>query len=431
MIRSTPSSIRRLLTHRSLSLLAIALVFGLALRSYQTPTEPRFALDSDTVPAAHASPLFESGFASDGITQLVHAPAVAETAEGKLLAVWFAGSREGATDVNIYGATFENGEWSEDRIITSPTLASQSLKRYIKKVGNPVIARGPDDRLWLTFVTVTAGGWATSSINLAISDDHGETWSTPRKLVTSPFLNISTLVKGTPRFYEDGSMALPIYHELIGKFGELLRVSTDGEILSKTRITSGTDSLQPVVLPGATDNAIALLRHSGSIDEREVLLARTDDGGKTWTEATGTGLPNPNAAIAATRLPDGRIMAVANDTAKDRFRLALMVADADGTNWTTVRHLEDDTILHHSGLNADDYGIIMADALADEGAPEDRIAANAEAAVHSQCRRVSCRFQYDYPYLIRSGDTFHLLYTWNKTYIKHTRFNMAWLESQI
>ena len=43
-----------------------------------------------------------------------------------------------------------------------------------------------------------------------------------------------------------------------------------------------------------------------------------------------------------------------------------------------------------------------------------------------------CGFEFSYPYLIqaRNGD-FHLVYTWNRSFIKHVRFTPAWLDQQM
>ena len=43
---------------------------------------------------------------------------------------------------------------------------------------------------------------------------------------------------------------------------------------------------------------------------------------------------------------------------------------------------------------------------------------------------VDAYHEFSYPYLIRYGDGhYQLLYTWNRTHIKHVRFNRAWLET--
>src|SRR5690606_9209086 len=43
-----------------------------------------------------------------------------------------------------------------------------------------------------------------------------------------------------------------------------------------------------------------------------------------------------------------------------------------------------------------------------------------------------CEFKYEYPTLIRSQNGYyHLVYSWNNTFIKHVVFNHAWLESRL
>jgi predicted neuraminidase len=38
-------------------------------------------------------------------------------------------------------------------------------------------------------------------------------------------------------------------------------------------------------------------------------------------------------------------------------------------------------------------------------------------------------FEFSYPHLVRTGSgDFHLVYDWNRTFIKHVWFNSAWLE---
>src|SRR5258708_5259663 len=41
-------------------------------------------------------------------------------------------------------------------------------------------------------------------------------------------------------------------------------------------------------------------------------------------------------------------------------------------------------------------------------------------------------FEFSYPSLIQTrGGDFHLVYDWNRTLIKHVRFNRAWLDQQL
>src|SRR5712692_3957064 len=138
-------------------------------------------------------------------------------------------------------------------------LAQRQLRRTVRKLGNPVAGRDRAGRLCLFFVSVSVGGWAGSAMNLMVSEDEGETWSPPRRLVASPFFNISPLVKGPPLQFSDGTIGLPVYHEMAGKFGELLRLDAEGHAVRKTRLSWGRSSLQPVILPWSETGAVGFM----------------------------------------------------------------------------------------------------------------------------------------------------------------------------
>src|SRR5262249_39394169 len=143
----------------------------------------------------------------------VHSATAIELSDGTLRAFWYGGTREGASDVAIYTSAYSGGAWTPESVIVRREQAQRQLQRYLRKLGNPVAGRDPRGRVWLFYVSVSVGGWAGSSINAIVSDDEGKTWSAPRRLITSPFFNISTLVKGPLVQLADGTIALPVYHE--------------------------------------------------------------------------------------------------------------------------------------------------------------------------------------------------------------------------
>ena len=159
---------------------------------------------------------------------------------GKLSAFWFAGSREGGRDVEIHSANFSSEEhrWSAEKAVVTRLTVQSDLHRYIRRLGNPVAARDGNGKLWLFFVSTSIGGWSTSAVNMMTSIDEGRTWSPVRRLITGPFLNISTLVKSVPFFYRDGSLGLPVYHELFAKYGEILRLDSTGRVIEKQRLNA-------------------------------------------------------------------------------------------------------------------------------------------------------------------------------------------------
>lgn len=279
-----------------------------------------------------------------GLTPFIHAPSVVETKSGIILAVWYGGSREGSSDTRIFGAELKPGgkNWSQSRVLVDRHATASSVNLPIRRLGNPVVSRDPSGQLWLFFVSTSIGGWATSAINVMRSADDGRTWTRPKRLFTSPFLNISTLVKGAPVFFKDGTMGLPVYHEFLGKFAELLRIDRSGRVVSKVRLTWGRRALQPIIVPLAEQRGVALMRDSRDENGR-VLLVRTNNGGQDWTPVEESSLPNPNSAVAAAKIGPKGLALVFNNSATSRSPLELAMSHDEGKSWRRVIGLDQST----------------------------------------------------------------------------------------
>jgi hypothetical protein len=65
----------------------------------------------------------------------------------------------------------------------------------------------------------------------------------------------------------------------------------------------------------------------------EIYKSLSDDGGRTWTKASSTGLPNPNSKIHLLRLADGRLALAYNHDRKYRANLYVAISEDDGENW--------------------------------------------------------------------------------------------------
>ncbi|MGB7650271.1 MAG: sialidase family protein [Gallionella sp.] len=381
-----------------------------------------------TAIAPVASPAFlNTNFVSRELNIATHAASLIELNDGKLRAFWFAGSREGAQDVTLRSAIFDGENWGAEQTIINREQTQQGVWRYVKKLGNPVAARRADGALVLYFVSVSLGGWAGSSISFITSHDEGASWDTPRRLITSPFFNISTLIKGTPFVYADGSLGLPVYHEFLGKFGELLRISQHGTVLDKQRLSSGKLGIQPVLLISDSEHATVLMRHTNAPPKR-VIATQTQDGGKTWSVPTKLASANPDAALTGVSLPDGRMLVVLNNVAVGRHALSLMVSSDRGMSWRSVYEFEQESDVAVSAEKFAQRNAQLArasDANVTDGEPY------AATAQRNKCTAL-CDFEFSYPYLIQTqrGD-FQLVYTWNRGLIKHVQFNAAWLENQL
>lgn len=352
----------------------------------------------------------------------VHAPTLTELPNGRLAAAWFAGSREGASDVRIVFSERKlphasdspdpsgtQGHWERPRTIASREQTERDTRRNVRKLGNPVLFTD-GNTVHLFYVSAGMGGWAGSSINHRRSNDGGENWGSAKKIISSPFMNVSTLVRTPPVRLADGSLGLPVYHELITKHGEWLRLSPHGEVLSKTRMPHPRATLQPSVIALDTQHAIAFLRDAGP-GEGHIQISQTRDAGQTWQAQNSLPLTNPNASIAAIKLHDGRILLAANPS-RGRHILELWLSDTTGQNWT------------HRAI------VDSPDTVAPSNERNTSIGANnAEAPAKSSGPAVTD--ESSYPALLQTRDgNIHLAYTWHRQRIRLVSFNVAWLNSQ-
>ncbi len=333
----------------------------------------------------HATPRFHSSFVDDGQpVGIAHCPSLSELPNGGLGVVWYAGSREGGRDVAICfsEAVGDDMAWTPARPIMNVDLATRQLQRKIRKVGNPVLFGDGAGRVHMAYVSVAMGGWSAGSLNITSSDDSGATWEKSRRLTLSPFINISELVRCPPVYTESGEVILPIYHEFLGKFPQLLWLRTEGDRLawSKTRMDWGRSFLQPVVVPLSPRHALAYYRHGRG--QAPLMVTETWDGGLTWSPSEKVGLPNNDASIAALRLVDGRVLLAFSDDAESRSNMTLAVSPDGRRDWQRLATLDHD--------------------------PESRFA---------------------YPFMVRTQDgMIHLVYSWKMKRIRHVAFNEPWLD---
>jgi predicted neuraminidase len=408
-------------------LLAFAAAFPRTLpRLPHAPFQPPAILA-----APQEEPRFQSRFVSPPNHIQRHAPSLVELSDGRIRAFWYAGSREGAEDVEVRTAVFDPGpgRWGKETTVATRESTQRAVMRLVKKLGNPTPARAADGTLWLFYVTVSVGGWAGSSITALASADGGDTWSQPQRLITSPFFNLSTLVRSAPYLYADGSMGLPVYQEFIGEFGELLRLDRAGRLIDKQRLDAAGLGLQPAVLVRSPSEALALLRYRGREWPHRVVAAETRDAGEHWSRPAKTPLSNPDAAITGVGLADGRLLVALNNIEDGRAALSLVISGDGGTSWRTVFPLEDQS----EAREKPGEGGLGERTL--EGLARATDATIADATAYAQAaKRViywdeRYHFEFSYPYLIQTekGD-FHLVYTWNRSLIKHVQFNQPWLD---
>jgi|UniRef100_A0A7C5EQU4 predicted neuraminidase len=333
------------------------------------------------------SPYFAEYFVNEARPGVMcHVSSIAPTQGHKLLCIWYAGTREAASDVAIYGAFFDLKlkTWSAPQVLLTPEQSSRELRRLVRKLGNAVAFNDSRGGLWLFYAAMVYGGWSATSLHYKVSWDGGLTWSPSRKLVLSPFFNLTNNLKNQGIILSQGAFLLPVYQEFIYKFSQLLLCfpGKSGLYYELRPLIKDGSAIQPSLIPVGPRGLTAFFRNGTNSPARFILRAVSSDLGRTWSDLTPTTLPHPGSGMAMTSLAEGAILGVINHSFKDRSNLTLVLSRDGGATWETLKTLE-----------------------------------NAPGR------------EYSYPFIIKYRNNFHLTYTYERQRIKHVVFNEAWLKS--
>jgi predicted neuraminidase len=287
-----------------------------------------------------------------------HASTVVELKGRDVMAAWFAGSREGAPDVKIYGARLHDGAWSAPVVLASADGVA---------CWNPVLFHTHDGRLWLYYKYGThPSTWKGARKS---SDDEGRTWSRVEYLPDG----ILGPIKDKPLVLPDGTIVSGSSVEN-GKWNAWIERSTDnGKTWTKfgpitvpasedvpaapaaasekrsplvdgirTKVYPPSKTTVGIIQPSVVWMTGKHLRFFARSRTRASRIAVADswDDGKTWTQAHFIDLPNPNSGIDAVRMRDGRIVLAFNNSYDERTPLNLAVS-TDGKHFHIFKTLED------------------------------------------------------------------------------------------
>jgi len=257
-----------------------------------------------------------------------HASTIVETKNG-LLAAWFGGTAERQPDVSIYTARYDGKSWSAP-VKVADGIQADGTTRF--PCWNPVLfqpAKGP----LLLFYKVgprPEGWWGM----LITSTDQGQSWS---KAVRLPEGFVGP-VRNKPIELPDGTLLCGSSSENAGWRVHMERAYHLGERWEKTGTLNDTNefgAIQPTILVHDGNNIQILCRTK----QGAIIDSWSKDLSKTWSPMARTALPNPNSAIDAVRLKDGRLLLVYNHSSAARSKLNVAVSK-DGKNWQAALMLE-------------------------------------------------------------------------------------------
>ena len=299
--------------------------------------------------------------AAEPPTKSSHASTIIESKD-VLIASWFGGEYERSPDVSIFMSRNEGKGWSE-AVEVANGIHEEDHARF--PTWNPVLFRGKDGPLYLFYKEGPSPSewWGL----VKTSSDNGRTWSKSKRLP----MGMVGPVRNKPIELADGTILCGSSTEDEGWRLHMERTRNPLGLWTKTPALNGSldvAAIQPTLLNWPEAPLQLLCRSKNGA----IYQSFSDDTGFTWRRVVRTELPNPNSAIDAVLLRDGRALLVYNHSTEGRSVMNVAVSK-DGKKWEAALLLEN--------------------------SPQD---------------------EFSYPAVIQGGDRMvHITYTWRREKIRH------------
>jgi predicted neuraminidase/peroxiredoxin len=327
-----------------------------------------------TLPDLYGAPAFASELVFERIpgTVAFHCSTITQTPRGDLLCLWYGGSYESADDQTLFLARRPKGS----RIWQPP---QPILRNAEHPPGNGVIFVDGHQHVWIVWCRMETPrprqrgtGWENCKLMYRVSRDDGRTWSADRE-----FPGVDTLravPRNPPLRLSNGDLMLAVEAYTRDQGGSAFLIGANGG----ARWTLGgfvTGGSQPALVQRHDGSLFALMREKPRLTQ-----TTSHDGGRTWTKVVPSAIPNPDAGITMTRLSNGHLILVFNDSETKRTPLSVARSVDEGSTWEAPMNLE-------SNLG-----------------------------------------EYSYPCVIQTTDgRIHVSYTFRRYAIKHVEFNEDWI----
>lgn len=297
-----------------------------------------------------------------------HASTVAILPNGSLGAAWFAGDHEKAPNVGIWFSKYnrETGRWG--------ALVKVADRENVP-CWNPVLLPVGDRLLLFYKVGQEIPTWQTM---VKISVDSGESWSEEREAVPGDFGGRGPVKNKCIRL-KDGAILAPASTEAGGWNAFADRSEDGGKTWTRSENvpvdrTENPEAgiIQPTLWQDDTGAVHMLLRSNTG----HIYRSDSVDGGRSWSPAKATGLPNNNCGIDLVRMENGRLVLVYNPVSGNwaaRTPIAFSVSDDNGETWSEPEILS-----------------------------------------HQPCDQNAVHAEFSYPAIVAEGQDVYLTYTWKR-----------------
>jgi alpha-L-fucosidase len=172
-----------------------------------------------------------------------------------------------------------------------------------------------------------------------------------------------------------------MYHEAIFNYPEIAYFDKYGNYVSVKKIKNATKVIQPSLVSINENMAYIYLRNHVAIDA-PLYMQTSYDYGYSWSNLIKTNIENQDSSIATIKLPNNMLLMVRNVLHRDNLVISI---SKDGYNWIDIFNLE-------KGVIGDEFS---------------------------------------YPAITYADGYVNILYTWQRKFIKHIRFNLIWLKQKI
>ncbi len=247
-----------------------------------------------------------------------HASTLTEAQRGEILCSWFAGTEEGAEDVKIWIARKNEKEWSLPVVVAEEERPCWNPVLYTMPAGDILLfyKAGAHPQVWSGFVKRSIDG--------------GNTWLNSFDLPAG----VIGPAKNRPLLLDSGILLCGSSTESWRRWGCWIDITSDmGATWRKSSPINIDTQLFGIIQPALVfyKNKIRLFARSHQIGY--ICTAESGDSGLTWSLASPTNLPNPNSAIDAINLSDGRILLVYNHSKENRYPLNIALSNDGGKTW--------------------------------------------------------------------------------------------------
>jgi len=308
------------------------------------------------------------------VTPSCHASTIVEIEPNHLMVAWFGGSAEGNKDVGIYLSSNPGGSWSAPRNIVTPLITEEDTL----PCWNPVLFKSSSEHLYLFYkVGKNPREWFGAMLT---SSDDGKTWSDPQYLPEG----ILGPIRNKPIETKPGLLLCGSSTESVESNEWRVHVETYDESAGKwqkipVQNTKNFEVIQPTFLVHAEGKIQMLCRSKHD----RLVTSWSEDVGASWSDMEMTEIVNSNSGVDAISLTPDSFLLVNNPLPR-------------GANWYNGRNMLD--------VEYSTDGIQWEKLLDLE---------NQEKG------------EFSYPAIIQtSDDKVHIVYTYDREYIKHVSFDV-------